>query len=244
MASSQSNQLYSATPSRYGDVTQADSELQRKGKAKLPIDDNVAREVRDLLTDNSDPQWMRFCPGCQNISQVFATTPVEEVIREPWSWPRTWSKNSLQYHSNIEQSSETCHLCALMGACVAHMTPERMTVKQFLDGDGPIFGETFKQFLGVDGSLFGARLRGVLDRDGYLFRDKGKIEVFAEEVYGTGKLISHIKVSVFMNRRWNGPQYPDEGERFRIYSESGMRFITVPLGNELLRTYTESGMWF
>src|SRR5271154_538469 len=134
MASSQSNQLNFPMSSRYGNVNPVDSELGQKGKARLPIHEDLARGSRGLLTDNSDPEWITFCPECQNISRLFATTPAIEVAREdPERLPWALVKNCLQHHSDVEGWSETCHLCALIGACVASVSTGGTTMKQYLD---------------------------------------------------------------------------------------------------------------
>jgi hypothetical protein len=161
------------------------------------------RWIFDLLSRDKWPQGTP-CEACANLSLLF-TTGSRRPNRTHWES----SKNAVQHHGTIAKlaaASRACGLCALLLAC-------------------------FK----------GARQRELLDieltqeRKSYIdsiYSDSTRKELgmMMEECYGSGKLVSELRVTI-QRVEYSGP-------------DGVVRYIDAfHLADDIVRVYTEAGIY-
>lgn len=180
------------------------------------------------------------CSCCQNIATIFAIMAEKKTVRQPW---RT-SKNAIAHHINFNHlldSSETCALCALIIACFAE-SPARgrienaLEVEEIREEEAQKPGKT-RRNKHKTGQEYGL-LEYFADRE----KEVSASPVFCsvEEVSGSGGLISHLAMTVFVHQQkidhilLGTNQYTEDYVRLadgllRTYSEPGMSFCSIKL---------------
>jgi hypothetical protein len=174
--------------------------------------DSPDKWIFDLLERDTWPQGTT-CDACANLSLLFSTGS------RPNRPSLVVSKNAVQHHETfrkLAESSRTCGLCALLLACFKGFSRQHLF---------SLLKKERESILKRESAL---REREALalhhDNDYSSFRLENELYEMVEECYGSGKLVSELRITIQTMKR-------------------GFRSNALHVADDVLRVYAVRGVY-